>query len=133
VFIISAMNTICASSYMLLQHITPDQWMVTVAHFTWQVLFLVRDLKTFPLIQVPHPWSQTGQCIFEENDFMFAGFPPVIYLCLNRTIRNDCRQLLARIISGIGGNNRVQDATNAITNVTNPNASSKKPHTTPAK
>ncbi|KAF7633788.1 hypothetical protein Mgra_00006856 [Meloidogyne graminicola] len=64
VFIISLMNTVSGSMYVLMQHITPQRWLIILAQFSW---------------------------------LHIHGFPPVIYLFLNKTIRNDCLKLLQKI------------------------------------
>uniref|UniRef100_A0A915M5H3 7TM GPCR serpentine receptor class x (Srx) domain-containing protein n=1 Tax=Meloidogyne javanica TaxID=6303 RepID=A0A915M5H3_MELJA len=35
VFVISLMNTICGSVYSVMQHITPERWMIILAQFSW--------------------------------------------------------------------------------------------------
>ncbi|KAL3115449.1 hypothetical protein niasHT_020122 [Heterodera trifolii] len=91
VFLVSLINTLTGSLYVYMQSYSVDQWVITCRICV--VNFGIKSESKFP-----------------KNTFRLNvhGFPAVIYLALNKTIREDCRMLYMKVfrkdrVSFIGG------------------------------
>ncbi|KAL3125595.1 hypothetical protein niasHT_009728 [Heterodera trifolii] len=99
VFLVSLINTLTATICLYMQFYGAYQWLITLANFAW--------LHVHGLF-----------CFYSTFATYFCqGLPPLIFLALNRTMRQDCRMLYIKIfkrnrISHISGISVVRRDTN---------------------
>src|SRR5687767_14120261 len=79
VFVISAFNFTACSVYVYMMYTIPSEWVLIFAQFCWLHI---------------HGWFLVIISLAQTLLIFIVGFPPVIYLVLNKTIRDDARRMI---------------------------------------